>query len=254
MTAAERLRPWTTRLSGSRAGRRVLGRARGAAVRSAGVGRRLTAVYTRYYYYRGMYDGGTWRRTTWLGVPVLKFPTDLWAYQELLHEVRPDLLVETGTHLGGSALYFAGLFDAIGAGQVLTVDVAHPAGLPDHPRIEYLTGSSTDPAVVEQVRRRCRGAGRVLVVLDSDHRAAHVADELAAYADLVTDGSYLVVEDGCVNGHPVLPEHGPGPLEALQDFLAARDDFVADRSWERYLVTNNPSGFLRRTRPPGGRG
>ena len=120
-------------------------------------------------------------------------------------------------------------------------------GRPVHRRISYLRGSSTDPAILAEVRAAAAGK-RVMVVLDSDHAAGHVAAELASYHDLVAVGCYLIVEDTNVNGHPVWPDFGPGPMEALDEFLVGRDDFVSDLDRERFLLTMNPRGFLRRVR------
>ncbi len=197
-------------------------------------------------YFDAHLRGGTWADTRWLGIPVAKCPLDLWVYQEIVHETRPELLVETGTYTGGSALFFASLFDLLGAGQVVTVDTDIHEARPEHERITYLSGSSIEPRIVEQVAALAAGAERVLVVLDSDHRREHVLAELRAYADIVTPGSYLIVEDTNVNGHPVAPEFGPGPLEAVERFLAEDDRFAVDRSREKFLLTFNPSGFLRR--------
>jgi cephalosporin hydroxylase len=155
--------------------------------------------------------------------------------------------VETGTAHGGSALYLATLCETVGTGEVVSVDIGPWPDRPAHPRLTYLTASSTDPAVVARVAERATGAGTVLVVLDSDHRRDHVLAELRAYAPLVTPGSYLVVEDTNINGHPVYEAFGPGPMEAVQDFLKERDDFEADRSREKFLLTFNPGGWLRRS-------
>jgi cephalosporin hydroxylase len=167
-------------------------------------------------------------------------------YQEIIHDLQPDLIVETGTAYGGSALYMASVCDAVGHGQIVTIDL--PGGgwpdRPEHPRISYLTGSSTDPQMVAEVA--ARGSGTVMVVLDSDHSAAHVLDEIRAYAPMVTSGSYLVVEDTIVNGNPVLDSFGPGPMEAVTKFLEESSEFVVDRSREKLLMTFNPSGWLRR--------
>ena len=200
-------------------------------------------------FHRLYYDSGerTWRNTYFLGVRTAKCPLDLWIYQELLVELRPDLIVECGTAWGGSALYLATICDLVGTGDIVTVDIAEDPERPRHPRITYVTGSSTDPAIVDQVRRRAASAERVLVLLDSDHRARHVAGELAAYAPLVTSGSYLVVEDTNVNGHPVLGDFGPGPWEAVDAFLPDHPEFTVDRSREKFFLTFNPRGFLRRS-------
>jgi cephalosporin hydroxylase len=205
----------------------------------------VTAGYHRLYYESGE-AGGTWKDTRFLGVTTWKVPLDLWVYQELVWELRPGLIVETGTAHGGSALYLATLCETVGRGEVVSVDIGHWPDRPAHPRLTYLTASSTDPEVVAEVAERARDAGTVLVVLDSDHSRDHVLAELRAYAPLVTPGSYLVVEDTNVNGHPVYEAFGPGPMEAVQDFLKERDDFEVDRSREKFLFTFNPGGWLRK--------
>ena len=197
-------------------------------------------------YFDAHLQGKTWADTRWLGVPLAKCPLDLWVYQEILIETRPDMVVETGTFEGGSALFFASMFDLLGEGTVVTVDIEPRTGMPAHHRITYLTGSSTAPEIVDQVKAHVAGARRVMVVLDSDHRRDHVLAELDAYADLVTPGCYLIVEDTNVNGHPVAPEFGPGPTEAVGRFLDADNRFAVDQTQEKFLLTFNPGGFLRR--------
>jgi cephalosporin hydroxylase len=199
-------------------------------------------------FHRAYYDAHdtTWKQTFWLGVTVRKCALDLWTYQEILVETRPDLIVETGTYLGGSALYLASICDLLGHGRVLTVDISAPPGRPRHRRITYLRGSSVDPGIVDRVARRARRAKRVMVILDSNHSRDHVLRELEVYGPLVTLGCYLVVEDTNVNGHPVLPDHGPGPMEAVDEFLATTNEFEVDRSREKLLLSFNPSGYLRR--------
>jgi len=110
----------------------------------------------------------------------------------------------------------------------------------------YLTGSSTDPQIVSTIRAQLSATDRVMVILDSDHAQAHVRAELDVYAPLVTSGCYLIVEDTNVNGHPVYPLHGPGPMEAVNDFLPAHPEFEVDRNCERFMLTFNPNGYLRR--------
>jgi cephalosporin hydroxylase len=202
-------------------------------------------------FHRLWYDHGdrTWRDTRWLGSVVHKLPLDLWAYQELIWRVRPTLLVECGTYFGGSAHYFASIFDLIGEGQVISIDIDPAGPLPEHPRIRYLRGSSTDDRILEQVRAEIGPSSRVMVILDSDHSEAHVRQELERYAPLVSVGSYLIVEDSNVNGHPVLPGHGPGPWEALTAFFAGRTDFEQDPWGEHYLFSFATDGFWRRISP-----
>jgi cephalosporin hydroxylase len=187
-------------------------------------------------------------RVNWLGVEVLKYPTDLLVYQEIIHEIRPDLIIETGTHQGGSALFFASILDLIGRGQVISIDVATWNTLPHHPRITYLVGPSTSEDVLTEVARRAEGLETVLVTLDSGHTKPHVAREIDVYRRFVTTGSYLIVEDTKLNGHPVFtryePDLGEGPMEAVLEFLAKDQTFRVDRSRERFFLTSNPNGFL----------
>jgi cephalosporin hydroxylase len=191
-------------------------------------------------------DDRTWRNTRWMGIPAYKCPLDLWIYQEILHELEPDLVIECGTAEGGTALYISHVLDLIGKGDVITVDLAPPAHPPSHPRIRYLHGSSTDPVIVRQIEEAARGKAAVMVILDSDHARVHVAEELRLYHALVTPGSYLIVEDTNVNGNPVFRDHGPGPAEAVQEFLSAHPDFVPDESREKFFLSFNPGGYLRR--------
>jgi cephalosporin hydroxylase len=187
-----------------------------------------------------------WTNPKWRGVEALKCPFDLWIYQEMLHELRPEWVLETGTAHGGSAFFLASILDQIGSGQVVSIDIVANPARPAHPRITYLTGSSTSPAILEDVRRRIAGSPRVLVILDSDHRKDHVLEELRLYSSLVTPGSYVIVEDTNVNGHPVFKDFGPGPGEAVEEFLAGKPPFQRDASRERFFLTFNPGGYLRR--------
>jgi cephalosporin hydroxylase len=198
-------------------------------------------------YYDSHLLGKSFFSTFWLGVPTLKCPLDLWVYQEILHEIKPDLIIETGTAKGGSALFLASIFDLIGNGEVVSIDIEENDLRPQHKRIRYLLGSSTSDEIVSAVTTIAAGKRTVLVILDSDHSQAHVFRELTIYSRLVTKGSYLIVEDTNVNGHPVDLEHGPGPMEALDEFLATNKDFVIDEEKEKFLMTFNPRGYLRRT-------
>jgi cephalosporin hydroxylase len=191
------------------------------------------------------YYGGALQQTYWLGVPILKSPLDCWVYQEIIHEQRPDLIIETGTDRGGSALFLASMCDLVGKGRVLSIDVRSSASV-RHPRLTLVVGDSTSAAVLDSVRAARRTAERCMVILDSDHHADHVGRELRAYREFVSVGSYMVVEDTNVNGHPVMSEHGPGPFEAVHAFLADDPDFEIDKSREKFLLTFFPDGYLRR--------
>ncbi len=201
-------------------------------------------------FHQHYYDSkhSTWLHTTWLGVPAQKTPQDLWIYQEIIHETRPDVLIETGTADGGSAYYFATIFDLERRGRVITVDINGSPQRPKHDRITYVPGSSTASETVDKVKSLISPGERVMVSLDSDHSQKHVAEELRLYSDLVTSGCYLVVEDTNINGHPVEAKFGPGPMEALRQFLAIDKRYVSDRSREKFGVTFFPEGWLRRMR------
>jgi cephalosporin hydroxylase len=188
----------------------------------------------------------TWKNTRWLSVNAYKSPLDLWIYQELIVSLRPQLVIETGTAFGGSAFFLATVCDALGVGEILSIDIENRDGRPAHDRITYLTASSTAPETLAVVAERAKGKAPVLVILDSDHSYEHVLAELRRYADLVTPGSYLVVEDTNLNGNPVLPNFGPGPMEAVQAFLQERAEFEPDAEQEKFLLSFNPSGYLRR--------
>ena len=217
-------------------------------VRGAGyrIGKRLDrAAVSRAH--DALYLSDAWTEATWLGAQALKNPLDLWVYQEIMVETRPELIVETGTYRGGSAFFLASICDLLGAGEVVSIDIEPLRDdYPAHPRVTYLGGrSSTDPEVVAEVRGRAREK-RTLVVLDSDHAQAHVEAVLAAYADLVPVGCYLIVEDSNIG--QIRKDLLPGPLEAIGVFLAGTDAFEIDRSREKFLITFNPSGYLRRVR------
>lgn len=208
--------------------------------------------FHRMYYDAGL-AGGTWHQTRWFGTTVWKCPLDLWIYQELIADARPDVIIETGTAFGGSAHYLASICELIGKGSVISIDVTAQPDRPEHPRLRYLEGSSVDRSVLDEIGAAVQGMDTVMVVLDSDHSQDHVTRELAAYAPFVTLGSFLVVEDTNVNGHPALPSHGPGPMEAAEQFLARTSEFTRDPQGEKFLLTFNPGGLLRRVRPMGGR-
>jgi cephalosporin hydroxylase len=210
---------------------------------------RVVREFHRLYYNS---RSRTWSDTYWLGTPAQKCPLDLWIYQELLHDLRPAVIVETGTAAGGSALFLASICDLLGHGSIVTVDVAPKTGRPTHKRITYLTGSSTVPEIRRQVEELVGDSAPVLVILDSNHERDHVLEELRIYAPLVTPGSFVIVEDTNVNGHPVSPDHGPGPMEAVDEFLRSSDEFSVDRRREKFFLTFNPGGYLQRQTPTAG--
>ena len=208
------------------------------------------SVVTEFHrlYYDARLFNMTWRNTWFLGHAVQKCPLDLWLYQEIIHRLRPDVIVETGTCFGGSALYLASCCDLLNTGRVITIDIEERRDRPSHPRITYITGSSVAADVVACVKAQVEGASMVMVVLDSDHSRDHVLEELEVYGPLVTKNSYLIVEDTNLNGHPVSPEHGPGPMEAVEAFVAEHPEFAHDPTMDKFFLTFNPRGYLRRSR------
>jgi cephalosporin hydroxylase len=198
-------------------------------------------------YYNARQKNLTWGNTRWMGVKTLRCPLDLWLYQEIIFDTKPDLIVETGTAEGGGALFLASMCDLVQHGQVISIDIQHRPNLSSHPRLTYLTGSSTARETVEKVKGRA-AQGQTLVILDSDHSRAHVLAELQAYAPLVRKNGYLIVEDTIVNGHPLRPEFGPGPMEAVEEFLGETPDWIIDRTKEKFLLSFNRNGYLKRVR------
>jgi cephalosporin hydroxylase len=190
---------------------------------------------------------GNFAHTTWVGQPIWQNVLDLWTIQETISEIKPALLIETGTNRGGSALFYAHLMDLLGTGKIVTVDILKLHEL-EHPRIEFLIGSSTDDEIVERVRAAAAQAdGPVMVILDGNHDRDHVAKELELYAPLVTPGSLLLSQDGVIDELAMFADTRPGPLPANKDFLARHPEFEHDRERnERFLITHHPLGWLRR--------
>jgi cephalosporin hydroxylase len=189
----------------------------------------------------------TWNNTFWLGVPIQKLPLDLIVFQEIIYETKPDVIIEAGTFKGGTAQFFASICDLINHCRVISLDIKHVAPLPQHKRITYVLGSSSSQETAHRVRELIKPGETVMVDLDSDHRKDHVLQELKIWSPFVTKGNYLIVEDTHLNGHPVRPDYGPGPMEALEEFMKENKDFEVDRRREKFFLTFNPRGYLRKT-------
>jgi len=195
----------------------------------------------------------------WMGRPVIQFPQDLVATQEILWAVQPDLVIETGIAHGGSLIFYASILELIGKGQVVGVDIEirphNREAIEAHPmfkRIELIEGSSTDDAIFAQVRERAADKQTVLVALDSNHTHDHVLAELRLYSQLVTPGSYLIAFDTIVEKMP--PEFsanrpwkpGDSPATAVAQFLKETDRFVVDETIDhKLLISVAPGGYLR---------
>lgn len=193
-----------------------------------------------------------WAYLWWMGIRIQKNPCDLWMIQQIIYEVRPDYIIETGTFRGGSALYFVQMLEGMGleGSEVITIDIRDQCQeASKYPiwqkRVKFIHGSSTDPKVVAHVRQKVKGK-KVMVVLDSNHSRDHVLKELQYYAPLVSPESYVVVEDTNLDSQ-IVPNFR-GPLIAVQEFLKseAGKEFSSDVSREAMVLTFNPGGWLRK--------
>lgn len=189
---------------------------------------------------------GTWHTSKWLGVKILKNPCDLMIYQELITKLRPALIIETGTCFGGSALFLGTICQAIGAGTVVSIDINLPKSRVKHPRVQFYKGSSVHRRTIDHVKKLVRQyKGHVMVILDSNHKKDHVLKELELYSKFVTKGSYLIVEDTDINKR-VRFDHGPGPGDAVDEWLPKNPNFKVDEECEKYFLSFNPGGYLKR--------
>ncbi len=203
---------------------------------------------------------------SWMGRPIIQLPEDMIRIQEVIYQVKPDIILETGVAHGGSLIFYASLCKAMGKGRVVGIDIEirphNRAAIEAHelkPLITLIEGSSTDPSTVEAARSLCGAGERVLVILDSCHTKAHVAQELEAYRDFVTPGSYIVATDGVMRTVHDVPRGSDdwswdNPADAAIEFAAAHPEFVLeDPPWSfnesglTQAVTHWPCAWLRRT-------
>lgn len=197
---------------------------------------------------------------TWMGRPLIQFPQDMIAMQEIIWKVKPDLIIETGIAHGGSLIFYSSMLELIGGeGQILGIDVDirqhNRVEIEKHPmfkRITMIEGSSIDNQIVKQVYDFVQGKSRVLVVLDSNHTHDHVLKELELYSPLVTKDSYLVVFDTVVEDMPedFFPDRpwgkGNNPKTAVWEFLKTNKRFEIDKDIEaKLLITVAPDGYLK---------
>jgi len=184
---------------------------------------------------------------TWFGVPILKNPLDLFLYQELLSEVHPDYIVETGAHRGGSTLFFAHMTQLLGHGHVISIDSegAWDSQVARHPNITCVLGNSVDPNILSHISSHIPENSSCFVILDSDHSEEHVLAELRSYSKFVLKSHYLVVEDTIIN-HPC-PLGGPGPWEAVDTFLGETPGWELTENCSRLGFSLANHGFLQRT-------
>lgn len=212
------------------------------------------------------YSVSYYHNFTWFGLPVLQLPQDLVRMQELIYQVRPRVIIETGVFQGGSLLFYASLLEAMGDGKIIGIDLEIPSwvrrNIEEHPlsaRISLIEASSIEASTLDRVKQAAGPAAPVLVILDSAHTKRHVATELELYAPLVTKGSWIVVADGYIKDISDVPRALPeyktdNPFEAAREFAAAHTEFQHGQPrWPcndsplTEDVTYFPGGWFQRT-------
>ncbi len=211
----------------------------------------------------------TWVRTawenkmdyevSWFGIPIMQNPYDIVLMQELIFDLKPDLIIETGVAHGGSLIYYASLLELLGKGKVIGIDVDirdhNRKLLEKHPfikRVELIEGDSADKKIVDTIKKEIKKTDTVLVILDSDHRKKHVYDELNAYKDIVSKDSYIFVFDtfvpyltGLKNQKPYFKDNSA--MDALKLFLKENSaEFKIDKAYNKFFVSSCPNGFIKR--------
>jgi len=202
------------------------------------------------YYHSSVWNFGN---TKWLGIGLFMNPFDMWVKQEIIFETKPTLILETGSAMGGSALFYASILDQMGQGKIVSIDIQDEKssmGLPKvkHKRVTFLKADSVNPQTIQKIKGMIGVKDRVMVFLDSDHRTEHVAKELKAYGPMVTPGCYMVVDDTNLGGHPVVNPSvpGPGPFVAVMEYLQKEKSFEIDQSRHKFYMTWCVNGFLRK--------
>jgi cephalosporin hydroxylase len=199
---------------------------------------------------------------SWMGRPIIQYPQDMIAMQEIIWDIRPDLIIETGIAHGGSLIYYASLLELIGHGEVLGIDIDirkhNRAEIEKHPmvkRIHMIEGSSISNETIEKVKDHAKGKQKIIVCLDSNHTHEHVLEEMRTYSPFVNVGSYLIVFDTIVQHLPdnYIPNRpwGPGnnPMTAVDEFLKWNNNFSTDESIDnKLLISVAPKGYLKRVK------
>jgi cephalosporin hydroxylase len=234
----------------------------------------ITKKFTHHYFDYFTKNIDVLLGTTFLGLGVLQNPADMWIMQEIITEIRPDFIIETGTCSGGSALYYATILKQVNnKGKVITIDIDPKPRMDNINKlekedehlyntvkeisdnyIEFITSNSVDPALIERLKEQTKNK-KVLVTLDSCHSYEHVLKELILYSQLVSPGSYLIAQDTMLDDkeewlekHATCPGYKikAGPMQAVKEFLKENHDFKVDKSKERFLFTFYPSGYLKK--------
>ena len=208
------------------------------------------AVKTQYLY-----------NFSWMGIPIIQFPQEIAAIQEIIWDVKPDLIIETGIAHGGSIIFSASMLELLGGdGKVVGIDIDirshNRIEIEKHPmfkRVTLIEGSSVSDETFKKVKEICKGRKKILVILDSNHTHEHVMNELKLFAPLVSVGSYLIILDTIIEDLPdeLFPDRtwakGDNPKTAVHQFLKTSKDFVIDKKIEsKLLITVAPDGYLKR--------
>ena len=213
-------------------------------------------------------DALQWTRTSWenklsyevnwLGMPIIQTPEDILIFQELIYNIKPDVIIETGIAHGGSLIFYASIMEMIGKGRVIGIDIdirAHNRRLIEkHPmfsRVEMIEGSSLEKNTIDQIKAKIKFEETVIVLLDSNHTTNHVYRELKLYQEFINIGSYLVVCDTIMPDLAGLKPAAPdissnNAMMGMEKFLKENDSFAVDTTYNKLYVTNHPKGFLRR--------
>ncbi|MFA5553356.1 MAG: CmcI family methyltransferase [Phycisphaerae bacterium] len=189
---------------------------------------------------------GVKKKTSYFGIKTLKNPLDFWVYQQIIYEIKPDVIIEIGNLAGGSALALAHFLDNMQKGRIIAVDIDHSlidAKTKQHPRITLVTADAV--ASFETVKPMINEGEKVLIIEDSAHTYDNTLCVLEKFSSLVSVGSYFIIEDSICH-HGVDDGPSPGPYEAIEKFISENSSFEIDRSKEAYMITWNPKGFLKR--------
>ncbi|MBU0686200.1 MAG: cephalosporin hydroxylase family protein [Candidatus Thermoplasmatota archaeon] len=183
----------------------------------------------------------------WMGKKAKKFPMDTWIYQEIIHDIKPDAIIEIGNLSGGSTLFLANMLDLLNNGKVIGIDIDHSEIDFKHPRITWITGDANSAGILSKVDALIRDCRNVLVIEDSSHTYENTLNVLRNYNRFVTVDSYFIVEDGICK-YDFVDGPKPGPYDAVHDFLRENTSFEVDRTKEKFVLTYNPSGYLKKVR------
>ncbi|HZP01028.1 MAG TPA: CmcI family methyltransferase, partial [Terriglobia bacterium] len=186
-------------------------------------------------------------RVSWMGLTARKMVLDCWVYQQIIHEVRPEIIIEIGNAEGGSTRFLADMLELVGKGEVIAVDIDHSIFRGNHPRVHLVTGDSAAPETLAQVEKIARGR-QGMVIHDGDHTREHVLADLRAYAKFVSLGGYFIVEDTVIDLFRAGDGLGTvnGPLGAVEQFVREDPRFQIDDTREYFVLTYNPRGYLKR--------